>query len=182
MLYVGVDASMRSTGIVVVDDKDKLVDFKIISNKTAIEEELLCYNTSETLNFLNKYNKENLIKYINIEYLALNARCLRKDVLFANYWFIRYHIKKYLDDKNIEYSNPTVAQWRQHIISKERSKEIKDAGENEKGWQKIETVKCLPNDVRDEFEAYIKATKSVKKDSIYDLADAYFVAVYRKFD
>lgn len=183
MLSIGLDLSMRSNGVVVLDvsKDDELVDFKIVTHKDAIEEELLCYNTSEVLNFLSKYNEESLIKTVNIEYLALNAMCLRKDVLFANYWFIRYHTKKFLDDKDIEYTNPTVAQWRQYVIFPERAKEIKEAGENAKGWQKIETVKCLPDDVRESFLKYVKETKGVKKDAIYDLADAYFIAKYHNY-
>ena len=175
-MIVSLDISMRSTGVVVLSDNGKMVDFSIVSSKTITDEELMEHNITAILKFLEPYKEK--IGSIVIEGLAFMGTCRRKDLLYGNYWVIRYFLWQVFGD-SVGYDHYTVSQWRKSVISKERAKEIKDAGNaKKKGWQKIECVSHLPEDVKMAFELYVKENK-IKKDSIYDLTDAYFMGKFK---
>ncbi len=176
MYTVSLDISMRSTGVVVLSDDGKMVDFSIVSSKTITDEELMEHNITAILKFLEPYKEK--IGSIVIEGLAFMGVCRRKDLLYGNYWVIRYFLWQVFGD-NVEYNHYTVSQWRKSVISKERAKEIKEAGNDKKGWQKIECVGRLPEGIKLAFETYVKENKSVKKDAIYDLTDSYFMAKFK---
>ena len=175
MYTVSLDISMRCSGVVILNEDGDLVDYTLITSKKITDEELLEYNVNAVLEFLKPYRDK--ISNIVIEGLAFMGLCKRKDLLYGNYWVIRFFLYREFGD-SVEYNNYTVAQWRKSVISKERAKEIKDAGEDTKGWQKRECVDKLPLDVRVKFETYIKENKH-KKDAIYDTTDAYFMAKFK---
>ena len=52
MYIVSLDISMRSTGVVVLSDDGKMVDFSIVSSKTITDEELMEHNITAILKFL----------------------------------------------------------------------------------------------------------------------------------
>lgn len=175
MYIVSLDISMRCTGVVILSEEGELVDFTIVSSKTITDEELMEHNISAILKFLDPYKEK--IGSIVIEGLAFMGTCRRKDLLYGNYWIIRYFLWQVFGD-NIEYNHYTVSQWRKSVISKERAREIKEAGLDKKGWQKIECVDRLPEDIRNKFASYIKENK-IKKDGIYDLTDAFLMAQFK---
>jgi hypothetical protein len=168
-MIASIDASMRSTGVCVVNEKGDLVDFCIVSNKDATDLELLEYNIEGVMDFLLKHKGD--LTDIIIEGLAFGAKCKRADILFSNYWFMRYFISKEFGD-SVNYNVYPVTTWRKTFISKERAKEVKDRGENKKGWQKKECVGLLDEEVKVAFELYVKENK-FKKDAIFDLTDSF---------
>lgn len=176
MYIVSLDISMRSTGVVILSNDGKMVDFTVVTSKTITDEELMEHNIIAILKFLKPYKEK--IGSIVIEGLAFMGTCRRKDLLYGNYWVIRYFLWQEFGD-NIEYNHYTVSQWRKSVISKERAKEIKEAGNDKKGWQKIECVGRLPEDIKLAFELYVKENKGVKKDAIYDLCDAYHMGKFK---
>lgn len=168
-MIASIDASMRCTGISIMDKKGNLVDFCIVSNKDDTDLELLEYNKEGVIDFLLKYKGD--LTDIIIEGLAFGAKCKRTDILFSNYWFIRYFISKEFGD-SVNYIVYPVTTWRKTFISKERAREVKANKENKKGWQKKECVGLLDEDVKLSFELYIKENK-FKKDAIFDLTDSF---------
>lgn len=175
MYTVSLDISMRCSGIVILNEDGDLVDYTLVTSKKITDEELLDYNVNVILEFLKPYKGK--ISNFVIEGLAFMGKCKRKDLIDGNYWLIRYFLYKEFGD-TVEYDIYTVAQWRKSVISKERAKEIKDAGEDKKGWQKIECVDKLPEDIRETFGKYVKENKH-KKDAIYDLTDAFFLGKFK---
>lgn len=172
------DLSMRSIGIILLSEKGDLVDYVVVSNKTITDEDLMEYNIHSVLNFLEPYREK--IKHIVIEGLSYMGVCRRKDLLYGNYWGIRYFLKQKFKEK-VDYTIYSVAQWRKSVISKERAKEIKITGGQKKGWQKVECVDRLPKKIRSTFEEYIKINK-FKKDAIFDLCDAYYLGKFKLID
>lgn len=171
-MIVSLDISMRSTGIVILEETGRLESCCIVANKDILDEELLERNVEDVLEFLLPYKEQ--INHIVIEGLAFGAKCKRADMLFANYWFIRCFLRREFGD-DVTYDIYPVTAWRKTFISKERAREVKLKKENKKGWQKGECVSLLSGDVRERFEKYIKENK-VKKDGIYDLTDSFLMA------
>ena len=126
----------------------------------------------------------NLIKHIAIEGLPYAANSSSKDLLWSNYWIIRCEIFKKLKDVTLDIYQ--VVSWRAPVIPAPRAKEIKlliEQKKEKKGdWQKRECVRVLPNEVREDFDEYIKkkGKKLAKgKESMYDLTDAYWIAIFK---
>jgi hypothetical protein len=71
-----------------------------------------------------------------------------------------------------------VNSWRATVLDKADRKYAKENYSPKKDVLKIATVKKLPDDIFDIFTNYVMMAGMHKK-SIYDLADAYFLGVYR---
>lgn len=166
---VAIDLSMRSTGIVRMTTNNKLIDFKVISNKKLDFEELLIWNADEILNFCKRGN----LSYVAFEGLSLGGASGFKDMIQGNFWHVRCTIRKHYGDKFPIGSIPVLS-WRSKVLTKDERKDAKKVKEG----LKIFVVNKLPAHIKTNFENYIKKHNLSPK-SIYDLADAYHIALYR---
>ena len=167
-IHAGIDLSLRSTGISILRDDGKLLDFCLVSH-TEKDEELLVKNAVSILLFLKKFDPDR----ITIEGLSFGAISGSKDILQGNFWFLRCNIWKSFIRVPVEIV--AVSRWRKYVIPKERARILKVSGE--KFWQKEECVRKLPKDVRERFDKYLKENKFPKK-CLYDLTDSYWIANY----
>lgn len=167
---VGIDLSLRSTGIVVLNDSNTLVDFCVVGHPTLKNEDVLIFNTENIMAFLEKHQKND----IAIEGLSFMANSSSKDLLWGNFWCLRTQIKKdFMDCVNV--SIIPVARWRKTVLTRD---EQRSAKKTLKGKLKRACVLKLPEDVFKKFDLYIRENK-LKKDAIYDLTDAYFIAKFQ---
>lgn len=207
-ITIGIDLSLRNTAIVILDSSYSLIDFCIVSNNTLSNEALLSYNSSTIVDFIfaNTWSHNNdpvksqefLLKDIVIEELSFNSLSAMSDLIAANKWILRTKIIEKFP--MIAVKQVSVKEWRCTVISKEEQKTINDrypiikAKRGEKllkNVQKINnankakikketkalTVSKLPEDIKKIFENYIVKNK-FKTDSIFDLADAYWITTY----
>jgi hypothetical protein len=186
-MILAIDLSLRSAGVVLLNEDGVVDDFMIVANKELQDEALIKKNCLNILDFCRGRN----INKILIEGLSFASISSSKDIIAGNFWTLRVLLK---DLFNYEFNIVPVTRWRKQVISKERVKELEaELGEivikkNKKGkevkrikmpggWQKKECVRCLPIGVKEMFDKYIKE-KKLKKDSIFDLTDAYFLGMY----
>lgn len=171
-MSIGFDLSLRSTGVVVLDEDLKLIDFCIISQKEK-EEELLDKNELKFINFLFKHESEK--DYI-IEGLSFGSLSGSKDILYGNYWGLRMmmYLKNHKLKENYNLAIYPVLKWRNGSFTKETLKHYK---ENFKNGLKEVCVNNLPEDVKISFINYLFENK-LPKNAIYDLSDAYFMTRY----
>lgn len=174
IITVGVDQSKRSTAVVAISDKGYLIDFMLICPAIELDnEELLIYHYDELFFFLDKYdNKE---KVLAIEGLSYGSVSSSKDLLAGLFWYIRTRLKVMYPDMLVGVI--PCASWRAKVLSKEERQEISKL--KVKDGLKKATVSKLPFSVRVRFEDYIRQN-SFKKESVYDLCDAYWIAQYRR--
>lgn len=168
IFYCGIDLSMRSTGVVILDDGGHLIDYTLVSYPDD-DESLLLKNTARIITFIQKY--ENNLNGIALEGLAFLAKSAQKDIIAGNFWYLRCNLLLTFPELHVKIVPVTT--WRKYIIDKERAKELRKT--KEKDWAKKECVSKLPNDIRIIFEKYLKDNK-FKKESLYDLTDSYFIA------
>lgn len=178
-MIIGIDASLRSTGLVAIDDEGNLVDAEIIAaSKTFDGEDLLLYQVKQIIRFVER-NKKGLVG-VAIEGLSFGAVGSRKDLLAGVYWSIRLALRYKFPTLPI--GSVPVSAWRSKVLTKEEQKLCRSSGV--KDALKKATVDKLPQEVRDIFECYIRSClmdcfNNVKGTSVYDLTDAYFIAQYR---
>lgn len=173
MLFTGIDLSLRNTGLVTLDKDGNLKDFAIVSNKEN-EEALIDNNVKDIMSYLINSNTT----HIAIEGLSFMSVSSSRDIISGNYWHLRcsiYSLNKNCSTNKFFLEVVPVSRWRKFVISKERAKELKATGE--KKWQKKEVVRKLPLNIKEQFDLYIKGNK-LKKDSIYDLTDAFWLSNY----
>lgn len=167
--HAGIDLSLRSTGISILDDNQRIVDCTLVCNPDQ-DEEVLIKNSVDIISFLNWYQP----KFINLEGLSFGSLSSSKDILAGNFWYLRVALKQNFPDSNIKIV--AVSSWRKYVLTKEFVRELKKQ-DLPKGWQKTECLKKLPEDVREKFEKYIHDNKLPKK-SIFDLTDSYWIATF----
>ena len=185
MTTASIDLSLRSTGICITDEDGTLIEYQLVSNPTEKNEELVIKNTRDIIRFLKNYDTD--LKHIVIEGLAYMGVSASKDLIAGNFWNLRCILRLTFPD--IPVTIVPVTEWRKLYISKERAKELKesfkelptDTKEEKKAkknlktdWQKKECVRILPEEMKAKFLDYIEKL-DVKKESIYDLTDAYFI-------
>lgn len=169
-MYLGIDQSKRSTGLVLLDNDGELKDFRLICPSMNLDGvELGAYQLDWYSDFL-YYNGLDLNppKVALIEGLSFGAIGGAKDILAGLNWAFRIHSLKHY---KFYLGVCPVSQWRSKVLSKEEQREAKQTKD---GLKKF-VVNKLPVDVREAFTEYVKS-KCFKKDSLYDLADAYFLA------
>lgn len=166
---IAIDLSMRSTGIVRLTLKNKLVNFKIIKNTELDYEELLVWNAEKIVEFCISHRPE----YIAFEGLSFMSKSAKMDMIYGNFWNARCAVRKEFGD-DMPIGAIPVLSWRNSILSKQ---ELKNAKKIKEGL-KIAVVNKLSKDIKNHFEKYISLNKFPKK-SIYDLADAYHIGHYR---
>lgn len=169
-MYLGIDQSKRSTGLVLLDKDGELKDFRLICPSMTLDGvELVQYQVDQYVKFLIKndltYNKP---KVALIEGLSFGAIGGAKDILAGLNWVFRFVS---LSTGEFYLGTVPVAGWRSKVISKEEQREAKQI----KDGLKKAVVDKLPVDVREAFTEYVKG-KSFKKESLYDITDAYWIA------
>jgi hypothetical protein len=197
--YIGIDLSLRSTGLCFKCDLLNTVDFKLIQIPDTIkDEELLTKLSDEIFNYiLSKTFTVGILSYVNIEGLSLRSVSGSADIICGNFWNVRRRIWKSIT-KNVNII--PVKSWREPLFNKEERKSLKEAvqyynankksikglkGEERKATiafnQELEllasikekTFQKLPEDVRQQI---LNITTG---DGKYDLCDAYFIASYK---
>ena len=167
---VAIDLSLRSTGLVALDNEWNYKDCLLVS-ATLKDESLLEFNSQKICDFINK-NQE--VLNIAIEGLSFMSVSGSKDVLYGNFWHLRCKIYE-----NTYYQNKfdivPVTRWRSGIFKVETQRRWKL--ECKKNPLKEMVVNNLPEDVKIKLMDYIKENK-FKVPQIYDLADAYWLARY----
>lgn len=175
MIKIGIDLSLRCTGIVVLNG-DTVEDFIIVNSdkKTLNDESLLISNQSRIADFLSRCPTPD---EIILEKLSLSGKNGQRDLIDANWWMTRIAIRSIFPD--VPLSTPTVQQWRKHVGDTAKQKRFKakfDTKSKKVGLKRM-CVHALTSVERKMFRDYIKVSKC-KRDSLYDLSDARFIAKY----
>jgi hypothetical protein len=172
---VAMDMSMRSSGLVCLKQKDnELVDFKVL--KTSREEygdyheRLITDISNDVVEFIEKNNADIFV----IEYLALSRKSAVADVIAGLHWGVRTRVNEEVPHALI--GTITVTEWRAHTIPIEDRRAAKEKYPRDP--LKHVVVNHLPYHIADTFEKYV-ADNKWPKNTIFDLADAYFLGVYR---
>lgn len=173
-MYLGIDQSKRSTGMVMLDNNGSLKDFRLICPSMTLDGvELVQYQVLHYADFLLK-NGITEVKHPTvslIEGLSFGAVGSAKDILAGLNWCFRYAS---LNGFGFFLGVVPVSQWRSKVLSKEEQKEAKTLGKD--GLKKAVVAK-LPDDIRVAFTEYVKS-EGYKKESLYDLVDAYWISRY----
>ena len=168
-ICVAIDLSMRSTGIVCLSKKNKLIDFAIVASKLN-DEELLIWNANKIVNFCKKVKPS----YIVFEGLSFMSKSAVIDKIYGNFWVARCALKRELGNELLIGVIPVLS-WRNDMLSKFERKRAKEFG---KEGIKMATVEKIPVEIKKRFENYIEKNKLSKK-ALYDLCDAYGLGIYR---
>lgn len=169
-MYLGVDQSKRSTGIVLLDNDGDLKDFRLICPSMTLDGvELMQYQVKKYRDFLHKNSLDlNPPKVALIEGLSFSAIGGAKDILAGLNWGFRYETSEHY---GFYLGVVPVNQWRSKVLSKEEQREARKT----KDGLKKAVVDKLPLEVGNEFQDYVKL-KHFKKESLYDLADAFWIS------
>ena len=172
---VAMDMSMRSSGLVCLKKKtDELVDFKVLKTDRKdygdFHERLIADISRDTVDFIEKHDADVFV----IEYLALSRKSAVADVIAGLHWGIRTRINE--DSPHVLIGTITVTEWRAHTVPIEIRRAAKD--KYPRDHNKWMVVDQLPYHIADTFEKYVKDNKMPEK-TIFDLADAYYLGVYR---
>jgi hypothetical protein len=193
MTTIGIDLSLRSTGLAVSTDNE--LHFKLIetSSKELNDERLVKYNTIEILKYIFKFSN---ISRINLEGLSFGSISNSKDIIAGNFWYLRCALHERFP--NTEINIVPVLTWRSPLFSKEdralkkiKDDELKnikeyfkDKSSKEKRQMSIGnkdliqatdikhlTFLKLPIHIQDQI-------KSITETGIYDLSDAFFLSQF----
>ena len=172
-MIMSFDMSMRSTGVCVIDFDEELLHFEVI--KTSLDthpndEDVIIHLVREVERLMSKFWKT---KQIVIESLSFNAKSAKKDVIAGAYWAVRTHLYRY--QPHMLLGTVPVTSWRNWYTTlaerKEAKKECSDAMKNV-------VFRKLPDEVQKRFLLYVEEMGWNIK-TVYDLADAYALALYR---
>ena len=187
-MIASVDLSLRSTGIIALDDNKNLIDFKLVKSKPnegktkkerenglpiLNDEDLIIFNSSEIIWFINTVCAKNVLDAILIEGLSFNSKSGSKDILAGNAWLLRVELKRTFSKVPIHII--PVQSWRSKILNKQDRADAK--AKYGKKWQKEGVVEKLPEEVKGKFVSYITKNK-FDKTGLFDLADAFAMGVY----
>jgi len=174
-LYLGIDQSKRSTGMVLVNEEGELIDYKLINEPKLDGEELILLQLQQLHTFIldNIYVGANAgLAGALIEGLSFGSVGSGKDFLAGLQWAFRV----FMYDTYRFLGTVPVSEWRSKVLTKEEQREAKAAGKD--GLKKA-CVEKLPWEVREAFVDYVGKLK-VKKDALYDACDAYWIAQHCK--
>ena len=186
-MIIGIDISLRSTGICFIDENKQLLNFKIIKSIPNNEkgnknkpfpvlnrEDLIIYNSKEVVKFVSECMDKYALEGIGCEGLSFSGISGSKDLIDGNFWGILVELRKKFP--MIPVGSIPVTSWRNFYTTKEERKAAKE--KYGKKYLKQMIVDKLPKDVLQKFEEYVKVNK-IGKDGIFDLADSYFISCYR---
>jgi len=174
-MIISIDLSLRSTGVIALDDNKNIIDFKLIksSNKPhkilpcLNDEDLIIYNSTEIVKFVSQVIGKHGLDAILIEGLSFGSLSGSKDSIAGNIWVLRVELKKKFP--LIPVHIIPVQSWRSKILNKQDRADAK--AKYGKKWQKEGVVEKLPEEVKEKFVAYITKNK-FDKTGLFDLADA----------
>lgn len=187
MRLIGIDLSMRSTGLTYKNEDELIFDSINPSAKTYNDELLLSYNAKMVCNFIDKFD----IDVICLEGLSHNSISSSKDLIAGNFWHVRIAIKERYPEIPL-YVVP-VKSWREPLFTKEErkkisecTKEFKELKKLMKGCNKTERQGLsegnegiiLGSDIK--YQTYLKLPEDIRerlKDNSakYDITDSYFI-------
>ena len=198
MKVVGIDLSMRSTGIVELTD-GKLTRFDIFDPPPTIKDEaLFIKNANSVADFIENSTPDLIV----MEGFSFGALSGEKDKIAGNFWAVRVELFKRSLIPTIPVKVIPVTTWRSPLFNKAERDALRDAtkqlkadkvptkglkGEERKAAMlanktleqaasiKEATLRKLPEDVRGLFQQYLLMTDR-SKEQVYDLTDAYFIA------
>ena len=107
---------MRSTGIVALSDASMNYALLTTNPKKHNDEVFLRYNAAQIIEWMSDHNPTD----ITIEGLSHNAKSGSKDLIAANYWFVRMEIARVFPDAALHIVPVTM--WRAPLFSKEENK------------------------------------------------------------
>jgi len=192
-VIVAIDLSLRSTGLVALQD-NRILEYDVITSdaKKLNKEELLIFNSLKIMDFIDKYQPDK----IGLEGLSFGSISSSKDILAGNFWKLRTDIFK----AGYPIDIIAVLTWRSSLFNKEERKLLKENSKKlkllRKEWKlitdKVEKTQILkdnnelilnsnikwltwlklPANIREEFEK-VGFSKGGA-----DLCDAYFIARY----
>jgi hypothetical protein len=173
-MLVAMDMSMRSSGLIAMTPRNEIIGLDII--KTSLDEypdheETIIHVIDATVDFIAEFSADAFV----IEGLSYGAKSAYKDVIDGLFWGIRVAIWRKFE---IPIGVVPVTSWRSKVLNKEDRKYAKENYSPKADVIKIATVKKLPAAVNKDFVDFIEGMHYGKK-SIYDLADAYFLGIYR---
>ena len=111
---------------------------------------------------------------IAIEGLSFGSISGNKDIIQGNFWYVRTML--YQTFTKIPIGIIPVSAWRSKAVTKEEKARAKE--KYVKDYLKHVVVDALPEDVRTEFKTYIDKNE-YSQESLFDLADSYFLSKYR---
>lgn len=191
-MFIGIDLSLRSTGLVCLSETGEYIDKKLIQPNPDIynNEELIIYIWKEIKSFIDLYKPS----HIGLEGLSFSSLSSSKDIMAGNFWYIRIKIRE-------EYPNTIlkiipVLTWRNHLFDKEERKTLKE-NENKAKELKKELIKLEPKEKKRKLEenqelllksnikylTWEKLPKELAEEfkkigfnkGCYDVTDAYFI-------
>lgn len=166
--YLGIDQSKRSTGCVLLDSRGELHSYLLVGEAKLDNEELIIHQFASVAGWLGDILDEYDELSALIEGLAFGSVGSGKDFLAGLQWYFRarfFTLYGFL-------GTVPVSMWRSKVLTKEEQREAKLEGKN---GLKLATVRKLPMGVLVKFEEYVAKNK-FKKDSLFDLNDAYHIA------
>lgn len=200
---IAVDLSLRSTGITYFRN-GKLTKYTIIDFKPPCNDETLLIANSEAIaDFVEECAKTG-IDIMAFERFSFGASSGEKDLIYSNYWMTRVELFRRGLSLSFPITDISVNTWRSPLFNKAERTELKEAAaryKNEKiptkglkgtarkealaknkdlataSCIKTATVKKLPDNIREEFEEFIRKTKR-SDTQIFDLTDSFFLGVY----
>lgn len=187
-MIISLDISLRSTGLCAVDENQTLLNFGLIKSKPnegktkkdkanglpiLNDEDLIIYNTSEVIKFIEQSAELEAIDAIVIEGLSFNSLSGNRDLIDGNFWAIRVGVRKKYPHVHVEIVS--VQSWRNKILNKADREIAKRV--HGKGWQKKGVVDKLPEGIKAKFMGYLK-WRGYEPTGLYDLADSFSLNRY----
>lgn len=179
---VSIDMSLRSTGIVVMNSKNILVDYHIIKtfpktdegdyDQMIDHEDTILSVTEKVMEIIDSVDTRRVV----IEGLSFGGKSGMKDVIAGLFWCIRSQIRH--EHPYILIGAIPVLSWRSKVLTPKEVKEAKTKFSPKNKAIKKATLEKLPKNIKVQFENYLES-KELHNDHIYDLTDAYFMAKYR---
>lgn len=198
MKKIGMDISMRCSGIVCISEH--LIEYYTIktNSKTLNNEELLIHIWNEICKIITRFEPD----IINLEALSLNSISREKDIIDGLHWYIRTNLKLYFP--SIRLNIVEVKSWREELFTKEERKQLKEFKTKLKEVQqqikncasKIDK-QLLLMDNEDvilnsniKYLTWLKLPEPLKSEfkklgfngGCFDLTDAYFIAKWEKHE
>ncbi|NCP97723.1 hypothetical protein GW796_05715 [archaeon] len=199
MKIIAIDLSLRSTGISYVV-KNTLIDFSVIKNKTAKDEDLILDNCNKIINWIKEKNENP--DFIRIEGLSFNSISGAKDIITGQFWYLRCKIVQEFPNSKLEiipvltWRNPLFNKYERKELAeaKKRLKLLKKSSQGEKGNNRKEILlfnKNLELDASIKEKTWLKLNKEIQNKIIdyitynkynietkYDITDSIFIGLF----
>lgn len=176
-VYVGIDASLRSSAVVAIDENYQIVFAELLQiEDTLKDEQMLWAIQHRSRNLFEQLYSDFDVEKISIERLAHGGASGSKDKICAGWWCIRmsHAIVAASFLNKIEMGTVAVNTWRAAVINEADRKKNKE--NPSPTFLKDCPYEKLPSEARILIDKKCEGLK--KKDSHYDLTDAYWLARY----